>query len=366
MSSLSPKIICGAGAGFLLGVVEAEAGIFAGTRSAATAAIRESKRKDLAYFFSGDYLSACDLSTALARLIPAVVRGDVKPKTARTVAYLVQTLMQAIHISQHEYINAFGTDGWRKSVRNSVNGNYDYRFPPDPEQSESLQPQPHPTAVAHPFRGEAFPSAPQQTQAQQPASTPLYLTPEFIPPRASRGPGRETGEKSSLPPTPLESTLTKNRGEGVQLLLLTRKHLEVRRLAAAFLSSPPPVHHHVVTICPARGVPDSPPAQILQSLRMLRGQRMVRQENATVIHHMGDAAHGQRLLKKVVIDQHVGRYHQVESLSFGNVHGLRHHIHVESTHLRSVSRPDRHRTRRHVDYSVRNGQGLHWRAQHLS
>src|SRR4029077_16894575 len=68
--------------------------------------------KDLAYFFSGDYLSACDLSTALTRLIPAVVRGDVKPKTARTVAYLLQTLLQSIHISQHEYINAFGTDGW--------------------------------------------------------------------------------------------------------------------------------------------------------------------------------------------------------------------------------------------------------------
>jgi hypothetical protein len=114
--------------------------------------------KDLTYFFSGDYLSACDLSTALARLIPAVVRGDVKPKTAHTVAYLLQTLMQAIHISQHEYINAFGSDGWRKSVRNSVNDNYDYRFPPDPEQSESLQPQPQP--------------AQPQTQAQQPASAP--------------------------------------------------------------------------------------------------------------------------------------------------------------------------------------------------
>ena len=118
--------------------------------------------KDLAYFFSGDYLSACDLSTALARLIPAVVRGDVKPKTAHTVAYLLQTLMQAIHISQHEYINAFGTDGWRKSVRNSVNGNHDYLFPPDPEpqQSESPQPQPQP--------------AQPQTQAQQPTSAPPF------------------------------------------------------------------------------------------------------------------------------------------------------------------------------------------------
>src|SRR5258708_36573601 len=65
----------------------------------ARARAAQSLGKDLAYFFSGDYLSACDLSTALGRLIPAVVRGDVKPKTAHTVAYLVQTLMQAIHIS---------------------------------------------------------------------------------------------------------------------------------------------------------------------------------------------------------------------------------------------------------------------------
>src|SRR5438477_11246990 len=36
--------------------------------------------KDLAYFFSGDCLSACDLSTALAPLFPAVCRGDIKPR----------------------------------------------------------------------------------------------------------------------------------------------------------------------------------------------------------------------------------------------------------------------------------------------
>jgi hypothetical protein len=114
--------------------------------------------KDLAYFFSGDYLSACDLSTALGRLIPAVVRGDVKPKTARTVAYLAQTLLQAIHISQDEYCEAFSSNAWRKSIRNSVNGNRDYLFPPAPEQSESPQPQPQPVAPAvncHSERSEA-------------------------------------------------------------------------------------------------------------------------------------------------------------------------------------------------------------------
>src|SRR6266581_4330192 len=124
----------------------------------ARARTAEKLGKDLAYFFSGNYLSACDLSTALARLIPAVVRGDVKPKTAHTVAYLVQALMQAIHISQHEYCEAFSSDAWRKSVRSSVNGNYNYRFPPDPEPAQPESPQPQP--------------AQPQTQAQQPAPQP--------------------------------------------------------------------------------------------------------------------------------------------------------------------------------------------------
>src|SRR4029077_7112069 len=38
------EFFCGAGAGFFLGVVEAEVGMFGDARSAATAAIRESKR----------------------------------------------------------------------------------------------------------------------------------------------------------------------------------------------------------------------------------------------------------------------------------------------------------------------------------
>jgi hypothetical protein len=42
--------------------------------------------------------------TALSRLIPAVIRGDIKPRLARTVAYMLQTQLQAIHLAQHEYI----------------------------------------------------------------------------------------------------------------------------------------------------------------------------------------------------------------------------------------------------------------------
>jgi len=139
--------------------------------------------KDLAYFFSGDYLSACDLTTALGRLIPAVLRGDVKPRAARTVAYLAQTLLQAIHLSKHEYINAFGTDGWRQSIHNSVRGNYDYRFPPAPKPEQSESPQSHP-------------AEPQPQPAPQPTQPPQSEIPTLSGPAPS--------PHTPLPPTSAE------------------------------------------------------------------------------------------------------------------------------------------------------------------
>src|SRR5260370_7333546 len=51
----------------------------------------------LSYFFSGQYLSACDLSAALGPLLPAVVRGDINPRPPPTLAYLSHTLVQPIH-----------------------------------------------------------------------------------------------------------------------------------------------------------------------------------------------------------------------------------------------------------------------------
>ena len=142
--------------------------------------------KDLAYFFSGKYLSACDLSTALARLIPAVVRGDVKPKTAHTVAYMAQTLMQSIHISEHEYINAFGTDAWRKSVRNSVTSNYNYRFLTDPATQ----------VVAGLQTGEGQASQP----APQPHTSLPPTSPEFVQRVVA---GLQTGGSQAPQPAPV-------------------------------------------------------------------------------------------------------------------------------------------------------------------
>lgn len=73
--------------------------------------------RDLANRFSGNYLSGSDLSAALGYLMSAVAQGALKPRAASTLAYLSQTLLQAIHLAQHEYINAHGADSWRREIR---------------------------------------------------------------------------------------------------------------------------------------------------------------------------------------------------------------------------------------------------------
>jgi hypothetical protein len=215
----------------------------------ARASAAQNLGKDFDYFFSGNYLSACDLSTALGRIIPAVIRGDVKPKTARTVAYMAQTLLQAIHVSQHEYINTFDTGGWRKSIRNSVNGNYDYRFPFTPSEAEGPDPapetppdqapvvaglqtggvqaqQPAPAArtastspVCHPERSEgshplpAAQSARSAASAPQPAPSPHTSLP---PTSAEFVQHMMAGQNSSRPPRPVPTGSGASQGPSRQ------------------------------------------------------------------------------------------------------------------------------------------------------
>src|SRR2546422_844246 len=176
----------------------------------ARARAAQSLGKDLARYFSGDYLSACDLSTALACLIPAVVRGDVKPRAARTVAYLAQTLLQTIHISQHEYCEAFGSNVWRQSIRNSVNGNHDYRFPPapEPEQPESPeQPEPptncHSGALAQAFRPEESASSSNSSLATH---FPRASRDHSFTPSEAEGPLPQAPQPAPSPHTPLPPT----------------------------------------------------------------------------------------------------------------------------------------------------------------
>jgi len=88
-------------------------------RKDAQALAAEAAGKDIAYHLSGAFVSACDLSSALGRLFSAVAQGQVKPKTASTLAYLAQSLVQTLPVARHEYINAYDTDTWRDTIRTS-------------------------------------------------------------------------------------------------------------------------------------------------------------------------------------------------------------------------------------------------------
>ncbi len=103
--------------------------------------------RDVSSFLSGSYLSACDLSSALARVFSAVAQGQIKPKTASTLAYLGQTLNQTIQLAQHEYINAFGTNSWRDMVASSF-------APPGTQEDEDPQPAPAPHTPLPPTSAE--------------------------------------------------------------------------------------------------------------------------------------------------------------------------------------------------------------------
>ena len=160
---------------------------FHARKQAQTQAAEEIGR-DASYFFSGRYLSACDLNAALGRVFAATAQGHIKPKTAATLAYLAQVMVQCIQISQHEYAEAFGGDGWRRSVSSSVNDNSDYLYPPQPEQPQNLASQPvTPTPPAAPP-----PPAPSPHTPMPPTRTEFVQ--HVVAGRNLSRHGRETGE----------------------------------------------------------------------------------------------------------------------------------------------------------------------------
>jgi len=119
-------------------------------RKEAQALAGEAAGKDIAYHLSGSFLSACDLTSALGRLFSAVALGQVKPKTASTLAYLGQTLVQILPIAKHEYINAYDTDTWRDTIRNSHEQSADLKssiFPAPSPQSSTESPAASPKSA---------------------------------------------------------------------------------------------------------------------------------------------------------------------------------------------------------------------------
>jgi hypothetical protein len=159
---------------------------------------------DLSNFFSGDYLTANDLNTALTRVFVAVARGEIKPRAARTLAYLAQTMLQTLHLAQNEFISACGHSDWRKTIVNSLDANYAYRFPspsqPAPPQAQT-PPQPAtPPPPCQPERSEGprrDPAPPPTAETRRSTTaTPPTPTPN---PHAAPGPPHPAPQANSSP-----------------------------------------------------------------------------------------------------------------------------------------------------------------------
>jgi hypothetical protein len=64
---------------------------------------------------------------------------------ASTLAYLGQTLVQILPLAQHEYINAYGTNSWRETIRTSHEQSADHTSPEPSSPDREPEPDPDPT-----------------------------------------------------------------------------------------------------------------------------------------------------------------------------------------------------------------------------
>src|SRR6266446_5697517 len=94
-------------------------------------------------------------------------RPCVIPRAARDALFAV--LVQTLHLAQDEYINAYGTDSWRKSIRTSheQSANHMSLDPPSPDpprrllnrpQTQPQIPSRHRTHLQLPNRSEFIPT----------------------------------------------------------------------------------------------------------------------------------------------------------------------------------------------------------------
>ncbi len=133
-------------------------------RREAQAQAAENFGQDLSFFFSGAYLSASDLTTALGRTIQAVAQGHIDTKTATAINQLSQTLRQTIPLAQHEYLKTFGENRWTGAVQNSVTDNYSRLHPPAPSEKTPSQLQ----SPAPPPKPPQLPDAAPTAEAVEP------------------------------------------------------------------------------------------------------------------------------------------------------------------------------------------------------
>ena len=76
---------------------------------------REAGRQ-VSRFLETDILTACDLSCTLSALFSATAMGYIKPKTAATLGYLAQLMLQTQERAKAEFLQS-GGKSWSKIVR---------------------------------------------------------------------------------------------------------------------------------------------------------------------------------------------------------------------------------------------------------
>ena len=120
----------------------------------AEALIAKQAGEDLASLFCGKYLRAPDFAAALGRVLSAVARGYIKPKTAVSLALLVHTLNQSINVAQDEYANAPGGNARRERVVSCLMLPAPPEPPPQvaptPQSEHSAAPEPNPQSAPRP------------------------------------------------------------------------------------------------------------------------------------------------------------------------------------------------------------------------
>ena len=91
-----------------------------------------------------NYVTATDLTWTISRVFEAVATGRLKPKTARTLAYLAQIMAQTIPLAQHEFVSSLGHKYWAECVSESLSfeGNPRYDEPAEDESTEDEADEP--------------------------------------------------------------------------------------------------------------------------------------------------------------------------------------------------------------------------------
>ena len=115
---------------------------FHARRDAAARASRDAAW-NIAYDLSGSYIAFRDVSAAIAHAISAVAYGHLKGRSAATVAYLCQSLVQSTLHAEHEHIRAFGFNDWQDELVKSFNSRR-----PTPDVHPQAPPDFHPDSRA--------------------------------------------------------------------------------------------------------------------------------------------------------------------------------------------------------------------------